>query len=56
MFDEHTMRLNKMKIAILQEEKKNLTSPHSDGEMVEKIRRIIIDEAKKIYGGKGNVD
>ena len=56
MSDEHTTRLNRMKLAILQEEKKNLTSPRSDKEMVEKIRKIIIDEAKKFHGGKSNVD
>ena len=56
MSDEHEMRLNRMKIAIMRVEVENLKSPQSDIVMVEKIRKIIIDEANKIYGGKSNVD
>lgn len=56
MSDEHEIRLNNMKIAIIRTEAKNLRSPHSDIEMVEKIRKIIVDEANKIYGGKRNVN
>lgn len=54
--EKHEQRLNMMKFKIIQEEKKNLTLQRSDSEMVEKIRKIIIDEAKKFHGGKGNVD
>ena len=56
MSDEHEMRLNSMKWKILLAEKNNLKFPISDNEMVEKIRKIIIEESNKIYGGKSNVD
>lgn len=56
MSDEHKARLDKMKIAIMKAEFDNLKSPHSDSDMVEKIRKIIIEEANKIHGGKSNVD
>lgn len=56
MSDEHEARLNRMKRAILIAEVENLKSPRSDSEMVEKIRKIIINEANKFYGGKSNVD
>ena len=56
MSDEHETRLNKMKRAIILAEVENLKSPQSDIVMVEKIRKIIIDEAKKFHGGKSNVN
>lgn len=56
MYDEHKERLNRMKHAIISAEFENLKSPRSDSEMVEKIRKIIIDETKKFHGGKSNVD
>ena len=43
-------RLNAMKYKILREEQKNLkTREKNNDEMVETIRRIIMDEAKKSY-------
>ena len=45
-----TQRLNAMKYKILLEEQKNLkTREKNTDEMVETIRRIIMDEAKKNY-------
>lgn len=45
-----TQRLNAMKYKILREEQKNFkTREKSTDEMVETIRRIIMDEAKKSY-------
>ena len=46
----NTGRLNAMKYKILREEQKNLkTREKNNDEMVEAIRRIIMDEAKKSY-------
>ena len=57
MYDEqHKNRLNAMKFKILKAEKDNLKAQRSDSEMVEVIRKIIINEANKIYGGTQNVD
>ena len=57
MYDEHhERRLNVMKLKILKAEKDNLKAQRSDSEMVEVIRKIIMDEAKRIYGGTPNVD
>ena len=49
--EQHEQRLNAMKLKIFKAEKDNLRSPKSDNEMVELIRKIIMNEAKKIYGG-----
>lgn len=49
--EQHEQRLKKMKLKILQAEKENLKLQKSDNEMVELIRKIIMNEAKKIYGG-----
>lgn len=49
-------RLNIMKLRILKAEKDNLKLQKSDGEMVEHIRKIIVDEAKKIRGGIRHAD
>lgn len=54
--EQHKQRLNRMKFKILQAEKDNLKLQKSDNEMVELIRKIIIDEAKKIYGGTQHAD
>lgn len=57
MYDEqHKNRLNAMKFKILKAEKDNLKLQRSNDTMVELIRKIIMDEAKKIYGGTQNVD
>ncbi len=57
MYDEqHERRLNVMKFKILKAEKDNLKLQRSNDTMVELIRKIIMDEAKKIYGGTQNVD
>lgn len=57
MYDEqHERRLNLMKFKILKAEKDNLKLQRSNDTMVELIRKIIMDEAKKIYGGTQNVD
>lgn len=57
MYDEqHERRLNAMKFKILKAEKDNLKLQRSNDTMVELIRKIIMDEAKKIYGGTQNVD
>lgn len=49
-------RLNIMKLKIIKAEIDNLKLQKSDSEMVELIRKIIIDEAKKIYGGTQHAD
>lgn len=54
--EQHKNRLNAMKFKILKEEKDNLKSQRSDSEMVEVIRKIIINEANKIYGGTKHAD
>ena len=54
MCDEQRLKI--MKFKILKAEKENLKSQKSDNEMVELIRKIIIDEAKKIYGGTQHAD
>ena len=56
MYDEHEQRLNEMKLRIIKAESINLKLQRSDGEMVERIRKIIMDEANKIHGGKQDVD
>ena len=57
MYDEqHKNRLNAMKFKILKAEKDNLKAQRSDSEMVEVIRKIIINEANKIYGGTKHAD
>ena len=53
MYDEqHEQRLNRMKFKILKAEKENLKLQRSNDSMVEIIRKIIVEEAKKIHGGK----
>lgn len=54
--EQHERRLNIMKWRILKEEKDNLKLQKSDNEMVELIRKIIIDEARRIHGGTQHVD
>lgn len=54
--EQHKNRLNAMKLKILKAEKDNLKAQRSDNEMVDVIRKIIMDEAEKIYGGKQHVD
>ena len=49
--DQNERRLNIMKLRILKAERDNLKLQKSDNEMVELIRKIIMNEAKKIYGG-----
>jgi len=58
MYDaHHEKRLNSMKLKILKAENENLKSQkNSNDAMIELIRKIIFDEAKKIYGGTPNVD
>ena len=57
MYDEHhEQRLNVMKLKILTAERDNLKLQRSNDNMVELIRKIIMDEAKRIYGGTPNVD
>ncbi|MBQ3444570.1 MAG: hypothetical protein IJG33_15160 [Selenomonadaceae bacterium] len=57
MYDEqHKNRLNAMKFKILKAEKDNLKAQRSDSEMVDVIRKIIINEANKIYGGTKHAD
>ncbi len=55
--DHHKQRLNSMQLKILKAEHDNLKSQQKSTEaMIELIRKIIFDEAKKIYGGTPNVD
>lgn len=54
--DNHEQRLNKMKYRIITEEQENLKFPKSNDEMIEEIRKIIIDEASRILGGTKNAD
>lgn len=43
-------KLNRMKVRILDLERKNiLTNSKTDSEMIEKIQKIIKEEAKKCY-------
>lgn len=57
MYDEqHKNQLNAMKFKILKAEKDNLKAQRSDSEMVDVIRKIIINEANKIYGGTKHAD
>ena len=57
MFDEqHEQRLNRMKLKILKAEKDNLKSQRGNDAMVELIRKIIMDEAKRIHGGTRHAD
>lgn len=52
MYDaQHDQRLNSMMLRILKAEKENLKMPRSYSDMVEHIRKIIMDEAKRILGG-----
>ena len=54
---QHQKRLKQMEMKILYLERENLkTQAKSTAEMVERIRQIIMDEARKIYGGNRNVD
>ena len=54
--EQHKNRLNAMKLKILKAEKDNLKAQRSDSEMVDVIRKIIINEANKIYGGTKHAD
>lgn len=54
--EQHKNRLNAMKLKILKAEKDNLKSQRSDSEMVDVIRKIIMNEANKIYGGTKHAD
>ena len=54
--DQNERRLNIMKLRILKAERDNLKLQKSDNEMVELIRKIIIDEASKIHGGTQYAD
>lgn len=54
--EQHEKRLNAMKFRILKAEHENLKNPLSKEEMIDKILKIIRDEANKIYGGSQNVD
>lgn len=54
--DNHEQRLKKMKYRIIKEEQENLKFPKSNDEMIEEIRKIIIDEASRILGGTKNAD
>lgn len=54
--EQHEQRLNIMKFKILMAEKENLKLQRSDSAMVELIRNIIMNEAKKIHGGTRHVD
>lgn len=54
--EQHELRLNRMKMRIIIAEKENLKLQKSDREMIELIRKIIIEEAKKIHGGTQNAD
>ncbi len=49
-------RLNIMKLKILKAERDNLKLQKSDNEMVEMIRKIIMDEARRIHGGTQHAD
>jgi hypothetical protein len=43
-------KLNRMKVRILNTERENLkTRSENEGEMIEKIRKIIEDEVRKCY-------
>ncbi|MBR2520113.1 MAG: hypothetical protein IKE46_10080 [Selenomonadaceae bacterium] len=57
MSDEHQARLNMMKLKILKLERENLkTQAKTTGAMVEQIRAIIKNEARKICEVKRNAD
>lgn len=53
---EREQRLRIMKLRIIKAERDNLKSPKAYSEMVDKIRKIIMEEATKIQGGARHAD